>query len=193
MLLQQQKVARLAAQNSCLNIRVTVAHILRSVSSGTCSASIMVLGAFITLPHSKYVTAVFGPGWQTRENEFKASYLAPLKYHISPIHKVPCPFLRISSTPEMGCKESRPASWNAVQQSVKPCDAMLQDLWTTRKPPTALHLTDLQLPKASSHQNGVSHQSTGPVSACKSLGYTDQHKDWTLLENTQVQCRRNEL
>lgn len=78
------------------------------------------------------------------------------------------------------------ASANAVKHSGNN-DCMLQDLWTTRKPPTALHLTDLQLPKASSHQNGVSHQNAGPVSACKSLGYTDQHKDWTLLENTQVQ------
>jgi len=64
---------------------------------------------------------------------------------------------------------------------------MLQDLWTTRKPPTALHLTDPQLSEATIHQDDVSH-AAGPVSACKSLGYTDQHKDWTLLENTQVQC-----
>ncbi|DBA95757.1 hypothetical protein WJX77_000574 [Trebouxia sp. C0004] len=62
----------------------------------------------------------------------------------------------------------------------------MEDLWTTRKPPTALHLTDLPLSTASSHQNGASQQTAGPVSACKSLGYTDQHNDWTLLENTQV-------
>jgi len=62
----------------------------------------------------------------------------------------------------------------------------VQDLWATRKPPTALHLTDPQLAGVSNHQNGTSHQSSGPVSACKALGFTDQHKDWTLAENTQV-------
>ena len=63
----------------------------------------------------------------------------------------------------------------------------LQDLWTTRKPPTALHLADPLQSGASLPQNGVAHHSTGFVSACRSLGMTDQHKDWTLLENTQVQ------
>lgn len=90
---------------------------------------------------------------------------------------------------EVGHTASRPAS---VQHSGN-SDCILQDLWTTRKPPTALHLTDLQFPKASSHQNGVSQQTAGPVSACKSLGYTDQHKDWTVVENTQVQCCLIEL
>ncbi len=114
--------------------------------------------------------------------------LQAFKHHVSPIHKLSVYFPVTGEHPEVGHTASRPATGNDVKHSGNP-DCMLQDLWTTRKPPTALHLTDLRLSKASSHQNGASHQTAGPVSACKSLGYTDQHKDWTVLENTQVQCR----
>lgn len=69
----------------------------------------------------------------------------------------------------------------------------MEDLWTTRKPPTALHLADPLQSGASPPQNGVAHHSTGFVSACRSLGMTDPHKDWTLLENTQVFLRSTQL
>lgn len=71
----------------------------------------------------------------------------------------------------------------------------MEDLWTTRQPPRALHLTDPELTDIGQQQNGISHPishstpqaaSLGPVSACKALGLTDQHKDWSLLDNTKV-------
>ena len=64
----------------------------------------------------------------------------------------------------------------------------MQDLWRTRKPPTALHLADPQLAAVAKQLDGSSSQADGavPVSACRTTGLTDQHKNWTLQENTQV-------
>ena len=78
----------------------------------------------------------------------------------------------------------------------------LQDLWTTRQPPRALHLTDPQLADIDQQQNGISHPTShttpqgsalAPVSACKALGLIDQHKDWSLLDNTKVASRSCDL
>ena len=70
----------------------------------------------------------------------------------------------------------------------------LQDLWQARKPPTALHLADPQLAAAAkqldSSNSNRQADGAGPVSACKVTGLTDQHKDWSLQENTQVSCPR---
>ena len=64
----------------------------------------------------------------------------------------------------------------------------IQDLWRTRKPPTALHLADPQLAAVAKQLDGSSSQADGavPVSACRTTGLTDQHKNWSLQENTQV-------
>lgn len=64
----------------------------------------------------------------------------------------------------------------------------MEDLWQARKPPTALHLADPQLARLAKHLDSSSTQAggTGPVSACKATGLTDQHKDWSLQENTQI-------
>lgn len=66
-----------------------------------------------------------------------------------------------------------------------------QDLWKSRQKPKALHLSDPQLSGAfQHHKKGAERQQAdaGQVSACRSLGMKDQHKDWSLLENTQVGC-----
>ena len=65
-----------------------------------------------------------------------------------------------------------------------------QDLWKSRQKPKALHLSDPQLSGVFQHHTkGAEHQQAeGQVSACRSLGMKDQHKDWSLLENTQVGC-----
>lgn len=51
-----------------------------------------------------------------------------------------------------------------------------------------MHLADPQLARLAKHLDSSSTQAggTGPVSACKATGLTDQHKDWSLQENAQV-------
>ncbi|KAL3140467.1 hypothetical protein ABBQ38_004726 [Trebouxia sp. C0009 RCD-2024] len=66
----------------------------------------------------------------------------------------------------------------------------MEDLWQARKPPTALHLADPQLAAVAKQlDSSNSHRQAdgaGPISACKATGLTDQHKDWSLQENTQI-------
>ena len=72
------------------------------------------------------------------------------------------------------------------QSSSDCCYGHLQDLWQTRKPPTALHLADPQLAAVANGSTSSQASGAGPVSACRATGLTDQHKDWSLQENTQV-------
>ena len=70
----------------------------------------------------------------------------------------------------------------------------MQDLWQTRKPPTALHLADPHLAAVAQLLDGSISQAdgAGPVSACRTTGLTDQHKDWSLQENVQVGLSESE-
>ena len=65
----------------------------------------------------------------------------------------------------------------------------MQDLWKSRQKPTALHLDNPQLAGLYQHHHKASNpgqEPGGQVSACRSLGMRDQHKDWSLLDKTQV-------
>ena len=71
-------------------------------------------------------------------------------------------------------------------------DYCLQELWKTRSRPKALDV-DAIAPRSSQQANGLagSHVPEAGVqpSACRSLGLSDQHKQWSLEENTKVEAK----
>ena len=68
-------------------------------------------------------------------------------------------------------------------------DHCLQELWKTRSRPKALDV-DTIAPRHSKQANALAggHVPEAGVqpSACRSLGLSDQHKQWSLEENTKV-------
>ena len=82
----------------------------------------------------------------------------------------------------------------AVRMPILPAAAdaaecCLQELWKARSRPKALDV-DAIVPRSSHQANGLAggHVPEAGVqpSACRSLGLSDQHKQWSLEENTKV-------
>ena len=80
---------------------------------------------------------------------------------------------------------------NACLQACMKMQSWAQELWKTRAKPEALQLDTILAPAGTAanghhHTTEINGSATADVTACQSLGLTNDHAVWTLLQNTQV-------